>query len=527
MAKVGDIAKVSAKGSFHVLWGLVISTLIGSIGTIFIARLLGSDLYGLYTVVLTVPALIQVFRDWGVTFAMIRFTARYRAEGRLDEIRSVILTGIIFEVAVGLILSVFSFFFADFLATSVFNRPVIAPLIQIISFSIFAGGLVSAATAAFTGYERLELNSVMLVFQSISKTALIIALVIFGFGTAGATIGFTAGIFIAATIGVALIGLIYRQLPKPFSHKLEIKAYFTTMLTYCIPLSLATIITTMLPQFYAFLLPIHYATDNVPIGNYGVAINFVVLITFFVMPITTTMFPAFSKIEPEKDKDSLKNVFGYSVKYGALLVVPVTTLVMSLSEPAVETLFGNTYSTAALFLSLFAIQYLYTAFGNLSLPALLNGQGKTGFVLKMAMLTGLIGFPLGFVSIMTFGVLGLILTAIVAPLPSLIMGLIFVKRTYGITVDLAASTRILLSSAIAGAVTYFAVSELAFAAWIRLIIGVALFVVVVVPALIVTRSVTRFDIANLKDMVGGLGALGGIVNKVLSLLERLMTILRF
>ncbi len=110
--------------------------------------------------------LIVIFRDWGVNFAMVRFTAKYRAEGRIDEIRSIFFSGIIFEVALGLVLSMFSFFFADFLATSVFNRPFIAPLIQIACFYIFASGLIAAATAAFTGYEKLELNSVMLIFQS-------------------------------------------------------------------------------------------------------------------------------------------------------------------------------------------------------------------------------------------------------------------------------------------------------------------------------------------------------------------------
>ena len=47
MSKAADMARVSAKGGFHVLWGLVASTIISSVGTIFIARLLGSDLYGL------------------------------------------------------------------------------------------------------------------------------------------------------------------------------------------------------------------------------------------------------------------------------------------------------------------------------------------------------------------------------------------------------------------------------------------------------------------------------------------------
>ena len=526
MAKVGDIAKVSAKGSFHMLWGLVVSTIVMSVGMIFIARLLGSDQYGLYTIVVTVPMTIQIFRDWGMNSAMVKFTAQYRAEGRLDEIRSVYLTGILFEVVVGLALSFFSFFFADFLATSVFNRPVIAPLIQIISFCLFAMGLVAAATAVFTGYERLELNSLMLVLQNISKTAIIIILVVLGFGTSGAVIGYTAGLFIAGMIGVALIGLIYRQLPKPSSRKLELKAYFTAMLTYCLPLSFATVITLLLPQFYAFMLPIHYLTDNVIIGNYGVAMNFVVLITFFTIPISTTMFPAFSKLDPEKDIDSLRDVFRFSAKYGSLILLPMIAIVMSLSETAVATLFGNSYDTAGILLSLMAIPYAFMAFGNLSLNALLNGQGKTSFVLRVALVTGLICFPLGYVSILTFGIWGLILTSIVAKVPIFVMKSLYVKRTYGFTVDFGSLARILISSTVAGAVTYFAVSELVFTAWIELLLGVGLFIVVVVPALLLSRSITRFDLANLKLMTGGLGVIGALIGKVINLLDRLMTLFR-
>jgi O-antigen/teichoic acid export membrane protein len=524
MSKASDIAKVSAKGSFHVLWGLVISTVISSVGTIFIARLLGSDLYGLYTIVLTVPGLIVIFRDWGVNSAMIRFTAQYRAEGRIDEIRSIFLSGLIFEVALGLVLSVFTFFFADFLAISVFHRP-ITGLIQIAAFSIFANGLIAAASAVFTGYEKLEYNSIVQVAQSIFKTAIIIGLVVLGFGTSGATIGFTAGTFIAGTTGLILLWLLYRRLPKPSSNKLEIKAYLSAMLTYCLPLSFATIVTALLPQYYAFLLPIHYA-DNVMIGNYGVALNFVVLITFFATPVTTMLFPAFSKLDAAKDLVPLRNVFHFSVKYASLLVVPVTALVMCLSVPAVETLFGTEYAVAPLFLAVLAIQYLYTAFGNLSIGNLLNGQGKTNFVLRMALVTGAIGFPMGYALIMTFGVIGLIITMLTASLPSLAMALIYVRKTYGVTVDWLSSARILLSSAVAGVATYLAISSMHFSSWVELILGVFIFVVVIVPSILFTRAIDRSDLGNLREMVGGLGGVGKILTFVLALLEKLMNLFR-
>jgi O-antigen/teichoic acid export membrane protein len=520
------MARVSAKGGFHLLWGLVVSTLISAVGTIFIARLLGPDLYGLYAIVLTVPTLIAIFRDWGVNSAMVRFTAQYRAEGRIGEVRSVFISGLIFEIALGLTLSILSFLSADFLATSVFNRPVIAPLIQIASFSVFASGLVAAASAAFTGYEKMELNSVMVTVQSLFKTVIVIGLVVLGLGTSGATIGFTAGMFIAGLVGVLLMWTIYRRLPKPASHKLEIKAYLTAMLTYCLPLSFATIISGLLPQFYAFLLPIYYSTDNTMIGNYGVAVNFVVLIGFFATPITTMLFPAFSKLDAQKDKETLKNVFQYSVKYASFLVVPVAALIMCVAEPAVSTLFGNSYGTAPLFLALLAASYLYTAFGNLSLGGFLNGQGQTSYVLKMAVLSGAIGFPMGYISIMSFGVLGLIATSLVAGIPSLFIGLRFIGKNYGVAVDWRSSAKILLSAAVAATVTYAVISQLSFASWIKLTIGVVIFLLAYVAAALFTRAISQSDIGYLRDMTSSLGPVGKLLKIILTIIEKLMTTMR-
>lgn len=199
---------------------------------------------------------------------------------------------------------------------------------------------------------------------------------------------------------------------------------------------------------------------------------------------------------------------------------------MCLAIPAVDTLFGDTYNAAPLFLALLAIPYLYTAFGNLSLSGLLNGQGQTSYYLKMAILTGLIGFPVGYFLIMAFGVLGLIATTLIAGLPSLLMGLFFIRKTYGVTVDWRSSAKILLSSAIAASVTFVAVSLLSFSSWIELVLGVIIFAVVFVPSALLTKSVTRSDVANLRGMTTGLGAVGKLLNKILSIIEKLMTTLK-
>jgi O-antigen/teichoic acid export membrane protein len=454
----------------------------------------------------------------------VRFTAQYRAEGRLSEVRSVFLSGLIFEVVLGMVLSVVLFLLSDLVAVTL-NRPAIGPLIQVASLMVLTDGLVKAAIAVFTGMERMELNSVMIILQSVIKTVAVVGLVVLGLGTSGAVIGFTTSSVAAGLVGVLFIWVLYRKLPKP-PCKMELVAYMKEMLKYGVPLSLSLILIGFLAQFFAFLLPIYYTTDNTVIANYNIAKTFVVLIGFFATPITTMLFPAFSKLDPEKDTSTLKNVFQSSVKYASLLVVPVSALVMSVSEPAITTLFGDTYPAAPLFLALLAIPYLYTVIGNLSTANLIKSQGKTTYNLKLSILTASIGFPVGYILILNFGVLGNIATSLTISIPSLIIALRWIKRNYDLTVDSRSSAKILLSSIIAGTITYLTITQLPLASWIRLLIGVAVFLIAFIIVALFTRTITRQEINNLHAMTKGFGILTKILDKFLNLLEKLITIFK-
>jgi O-antigen/teichoic acid export membrane protein len=525
MSKAADMAKVSVKGGFHVLWGLVASTVISAVGTILIAWLLGEDNYGLYTIALTAPTLIVLFRDWGVTSAMVRYTAQNNTENKTADIRSIFMSGLLFEIALGIALSLLGFLLSDFLAVEVFNRPTITPLIQIAAFTILTSALVSTATAAFTGIEKMHLNSIMQVSQSIIKTSLIITLVLLGLGTYGAITGFTVATLLAGLIGILLMFTIYKRLPKPNGSKLEIGNNMKIMLKYGLPLSLGTILGGFLVQYYNFILYI-YVSDNALIGNLAIAQNFVVLITFFAVPVTTMLFPAFSKLDHQKDQETLKNFFQTSVKYASLLVVPVAAMIMALAQPAISTLFGNKYAEAPLFLALLAITYLYTILGNLSIGNLINGQGQTTFNLIITIITAAIGFPLGFVLISNYGVLGLIATALTAGIPGTIASLVFIKKRYKVTIHWKSSAKILLSSATAAALTYALLTQLtSLTSLIQLIIGVATFTITYLTAAILTKAFNRTDVENLREMFSALGQLRRILNTILNIIEKLMTTL--
>jgi O-antigen/teichoic acid export membrane protein len=307
-----------------------------------------------------------------------------------------------------------------------------------------------------------------------------------------------------------------------FMEPLKVWETMKFMFRYGLPLSFSSIFNGFVTQFYNFLIAIY--ASNFLIGNYAVANNFAVLLTFFAAPITTMLFPAFSKLDPDKDKETLKIVFQSSIKYSSLLVIPPTVAVIALANPAVSALFGVEYASAPLFLALLAVNYLLTAFGSLSALNLISGQGETGLYLKLAVVTTATGIALAVLLVPTYGIVGLIITTILDGVPGLVISLHWIKKHYDASVDWVWSAKILASSAASGALTYFAVSLVSLSSWPKLIIGLAVFAAGFLLSLIASRAIRKPDIDNLRLMTSGLGPLSSITNKILKVLERLMSL---
>jgi O-antigen/teichoic acid export membrane protein len=262
------------------------------------------------------------------------------------------------------------------------------------------------------------------------------------------------------------------------------------------------------------------------LGNYQAAVNFTVIVSFFTVPITTVLFPAFSKLREDKDKETLRAVFQTSVKYGALLTLPVTWMMMVLAEPVIFSVVGTEYAEAPFYLSLYLIVHLYAAVGNLSLANFLNGQGKTQISMKMAIINLLMGLLLGWILISQFGVVGMILSSLLAGVPSLIYGLWWIKKNYAATIDWLSSTKIFLASVIATGATYLLLAQFTFDYWIEMFTGGIFFLAVYLVTAPMIQAVKKTDILRLREMLSGLGPFSYIFNIPLEIMEKLSDVFK-
>jgi O-antigen/teichoic acid export membrane protein len=519
MEKALEMGKTSATGSFQLLIGVATSTIIMAAGTVILTRILSPAEYGLYAIALIPSLTISLFRDWGINSAMIKYIASYRVSHKDEETRDVMVAGLIFEVTTGIALSFLSMFLASFIASTVFHRPESASFLAIVSVSIISGSLLTASQSSFIGFERMGLNSFTLICLAIAKTVAGPILVLLGYSVLGAVLGYTLSSIAAGIIGLAIFYFIlFRPLRKLGTKSSNVTKTLKMMLRYGVPLSISSILGGILGQLFGFIMA-SFAGDTM-IGNYQAAVNFSVLLSFFTIPISTVLFPAFAKLDPQEDHELVRTVFASSVKYTAMLLVPATAAVMALSGPMIGTLFGEKYVYAPLFLTAYVIGNMFAMLGSLSSGSLLSGLGETRMLMKQSMLTLSIGLPLGFLLIPTLGIPGLITANIFAGLPSMFWGLHWIWKHYDAKADFQCSAKILAASAIAALTAYLPMILFNTANWIKLTIGVIVFLAVYIPGAPIIGAVTQTDIENLRKMLSGLGAVSKIANIPLKLAEK-------
>jgi stage V sporulation protein B len=536
MDKAAEMGKTSATGSYHLLIGVVGSTVIMAIGTLVLAALLSVNDVGLYGMALIPSSIINFFRDWGINSAMTQQIASLRAAGKDSEIHDVIVSGVIFEIISGTILSLICFAVAEPLALiiSPSDAASLSVYISIMALSVFAGAISGAAGGIFVGFERMKLNSFTQIFSAIVKTALGPFLVILGFGVLGAVYAAMGSILAGSVVAILIVYFsLFRPLRKCKVGTCDVKRTLKPMLSYGLPLTVSSIVIGVLPQVFAFTMAVY--AGKWMMGNYYAAAYFSVLLTFISFPVATALFPVFSKLNPEKEPELVKTVFASSVKYTSMLLVPATMILITLSTPLINTLFPKNgimaslfvvnaepkFPYAPMFLALSSIVNLLVLVGNISLGTFQTGIGKTNQVMKQSILSLAVGLPFAYFLVSyfysiggpSFAVIGGILGTLIASTPNVFWGLYWSWKHYRVKAGFRVSAKIFAASAIASVVTYLFINLFSLAYWITLVTGFVVFLVVYLASAPLLGAVNRADIDNFKAMFSGLG----VVSKILDI----------
>lgn len=505
----------TATRSLVLFFGLIISTVVSALTVIVVARTIGSISYGEYSKTLIPISIALLFQDIGIGSAITRYCARNRQEGGEYDPRIIAQIGLIFGGVTSAILSLAIYIFAAPIATSLLHQPNLEFMVRVASFAVFGNGIYNAAQSVFVGYELMSLRSVLQVVWSIVRGALALIFVYLGMSSYGVILSYMLSYVMTGLLGVVLVLVFVKfdafTLPKNGFQVLR------SMLTYSFPAYVGDLVAGGLTQWNNSLMTLYIATEF--IGNYFVAVNFAVLVSFFSAPIGTVIFPIFSKLK--RDETRLRELFNFSVKYTHLIVTPVVLLLILLSTSLIHFIYGQSYPYTSLYLKLYLILYLFEGVGETVINYTLLGLGETKVILVSNIITLGIGIPLAYYLVPQYQIIGLITVMIIAPQFGWLFKWIWLKRNSHISINWFASIKVYVIGIVATIISYFFISYFN-EDLIKLVSGSIVFFFVYIGLLSITKTLTLNDISYLSEFSESVGPISPVMNFVISIMKKLI-----
>jgi len=515
------IAQKAAQGGLFLFIGNTSSTVILAAGAILVARLLGPFSYGLYTLSVAIPLLLVALADTGMNFALVRLPARLRAEGDNARANRLVKLGFLLKLVISTAASIVCYAGSAFIASIVLNRPELTPFIQLASLMIVFQAIFEATSNIFIGQDLMQYSASIQILQATLKGALAPVLVFVGLGITGAIWGYVLALAAAGLTGATLLFTRHvrssGQTTGPASTELH------TLLGYGLPLYAAAILSVFLTQYQNIVLA-HFAS-NVEVGNFGATWTFVTFMAILSYPITTAIFPMFSKMNPKDQRSDLARGFVLAVKYSSLLMIPASVAVMVFSRDLIYLTYGRAYALAPQYLVILAALYLLTAISYLVLGSFLSGIADTRTVLKCGVVTLAVYLPLGPVLAALWGPYGLLIAYILSNATSTLYGLRQTSVKHAARPDLKASGRILLA-ALAAAIPTIALIQLD--GWgvgaVNLVVGGLLYLAIYLTLAPILGAVEKQDILSLRTLLGGTRIVAVLVNPVFDYESKLLSV---
>jgi stage V sporulation protein B len=484
-----NLGTSTARGAYHLFLGNTSSTLMLAVSSIIVGRVLGPAGYGLYAVALIVPPFLFNATRLGLDSAATRYAARLRSEGRAREAVSFVYAMLIIEIGIAMAFTLVFVSLSGAIATGLLKRPELAQFVLPLAMvSVLGQAAYTVTSSGLMGLGRFDRAGILQGIQGLARLAVSAGLVLLGFGVAGAVAGYTFAFFVSGAIGIALI-LRESGAALPEGMKADAQAG----VRYGFPVYLGVLASGFVAPAINTVLAL--TVSNAQIGGYAAASTFNSLIALFTYPITTALFPLFSR--SVEDPASLARTYRTAVWFSALLVLPITSFIIVFSSPLMATFYGRAYSFGSGYLALFAAITLFAGLGNLAWGAMLNGIGHT----KDALTTTAIASGVSVVSavslIGSIGVIGAIVGQIAGAGVSLVVGSLMVRRRLGVGLGLASVWKIYAASAVSGAACY-PISFLVKLSQISLVAGFAVFVVVFIPVLALLKAMNQEEVAALR-----------------------------
>lgn len=272
--------------------GQMIGRVLGYATQVALARMYGPAQLGFYVLGFTLVQISNVFSQFGMNYGVVRFVARYRAEGDVARVRGTMLLALWTTFALSLVLSALIFFGAGLLANRVFDEAFLESVFRIFALSLPFLTVLSIALWATEGFQTVKYTTYVQEMQRpLVNFLLVLVFYLLGAQILGAVVAYVVSV---ATGAIAALFYLRKLFPEILDRDIKPKFETRSLIGTSAPMVVANF-TSNIHGWIAVTIIAKFASASA-VGIYNAAtrtaaISALVLIAFKVFtPMVSDLY---------------------------------------------------------------------------------------------------------------------------------------------------------------------------------------------------------------------------------------------
>jgi len=439
------VSKTKKKYTFDVGWvfaSSIIVLLLHFIQKPILARYLGPDGLGLFTMAIMIVGIIELIATFGIDGALTRYVAM--SKENKEAVSSLVSSALITILIFGMLTSIALFLCSNTLA-NLFDMPLLDSLLKIYAFAFTFSILLAVIIGFFRGLREMKYYSFIRILQASLALTFISVLLMIGFGAEGAMLGIVLTFIASFGVAIVTVKRFVRFTVSDYKKNTRMLASFGSRL----------IGVNMIGQIYYYIdiLMIGYFLTSTDVGYYAIAISLSRFFWLVPSAMGSVSYPAISEYWAKDNHQAINKMVDKSTKYSACLLIFAGMSVVFFAKDIISIVFTSVFLPAVLPLTILIIGTVTSGVLR-SVDGLFAGTGKVNLVLKISSIGTVMAILLNIALIPTYGIIGAAIATTATYILRTAISLHFMRKVLAIKLDAAWFTKMAMLVGTSGALFY-------------------------------------------------------------------------
>ena len=394
------VARV-ARGAGISTAGQGVGRVLGYVSQVAVARLLGGELYGFYTLGVAVVNGVHIGSRFGMENGVVRYVAHHREHGDQARMKGTIVQALMVTLAISLVLSAVMFFGAGLIVERLPNdAPEMVGVLRAFAFVLPFFVFMSMTAWSTQGFQTVTYAAYI---QQLIRPGLFLLFVgvcyVLGAGIIGTIAAYGLAMFLAGLAGLYYLRNLFPPLlDRRAGTKFETKALFGVS----VPMSISQG-AQYLNNFSAVLILGAFAA-GAPVGIFNAAARTATFLTAVRFAFSGIFSPIISGLHARQDREEMGRLYKDVSRWiftGAFALF----LVIVVFAPQVMSVFGAGFREGVVALVIVAVAQLYSSSVGPA-PRMLAMTGNQNYAMIATTVAAATGVIASLILVPRYGLLG-------------------------------------------------------------------------------------------------------------------------